>query len=136
MAAHLAGYQEPEPDGHRAGRVTVTGLAVSLVPPVVTVAVLIVLALLELISHEVAGAAALAVLANAGLTSSSVFAVQKRTPTDQGRTAVTYVPQDVVAHVPERLSETPPAGGSTVAEQDLTDDPQRDALLARLDGAK
>lgn len=75
-----------EPTGHAAGRVTITGAFVGLIPPIVTVILVAGCFLIGILTAEIAMAVILGVLVNAGLTTTTVFTAQKRTPTDQLRT--------------------------------------------------
>lgn len=74
-----------EPTGKEAGRVTMTGAFVSLIPPVVTVILVAACFLVGILPAEIAMAVILGVLVNAGLTTGTVFQTQKHTPTDQVR---------------------------------------------------
>ncbi|MFF0942677.1 hypothetical protein ACFYE2_00405 [Kocuria sp. CPCC 205300] len=72
-----------EPTGKAAGRVTIVTTLTSLIPPVVVSGVLILCAVLEIISHEVAGIAILTALGLGAATTGTVFSTAKHTKTDQ-----------------------------------------------------
>lgn len=83
-----------DPSGKAAGRVTITSTLTSLIPPFFAIFVVVVLALLEIIDKETAGAIVLGILTTAGLTTGTVYQTAKKTPTDQYavRTEVVAVP--------------------------------------------
>lgn len=74
-----------EPSGKAAGRVTIVATLVSLIPPFAAVLTVVVAFLLGILDAGTSGAVILGVLATAGLTSGSVFAAAKATPTDQAK---------------------------------------------------
>ena len=97
-----------EPEGNKAGRVTLVATLVSLLPPVVTVLVVICCYLLDILNAEVAAAVILGVLVSAGLTTGTVFTAAKRTPTDQARLIWGSAPvADVVTPVAAAVAAEP-----------------------------
>ena len=112
-----------EPSGKAAGRVTITTTLTSLIPPLFAILVVVVCALLDILDEETAGAVVLGVLATAGLTTGTVFATAKRTPTDQARTIWGSPPQVPDAVTPPPTGPRHAAGGDPAAQ-----------LRAELDG--
>lgn len=136
MAAHLEA-----PSGKAAGRVTITSTLTSLIPPFFAVLVVVLCAVLDILDNETAGAVVLGILFTAGLTSGTVFATAKNTPTDQREQVFSSGGYDQVVpdYVPPVYSDPQPVttGSSAVAVDsplETSDDSAAARMRAELKG--
>jgi hypothetical protein len=116
------------PTGKEAGRVTIVTTLTSLIPPVAVSGVLILCAVLEIISHEVAGIAILTALGLGAATTGTVFTTAKHTPTDQKAvvfsSTLAGATGQTTPELPVHVEQDQPSGSHAI---DVDEDPESPA---------